>query len=551
MAKAIVTNGSAVSQASQHVALYMRVSSEDQAERETIDAQRYFLRQFTNLYQLPVADEYADDGITGTLPLGERPEGRRLLQDAEAGRFGCVLVTRLTRLGRSLKALTDAHDVLSQFGVTIRSANEPFDTSTPIGKFVFQLLGSLAELDRAQILDQLTQGRDRVARKGKWTGGLVPFGYVTDTQGCLERSAAWVDALELTEAEMVRDLYTRIAAGSSSVAEATRLNALGVPLIRRYSNGRLRKYGTKWHPNIIVGMINNPTYRGTHVLNSRYGAIERDVPPLVDAELWARANAQIQRNRRLPKSNATRTYLLRGLITCGQCGSAYVGQAFATRNGTRGAYYRCCGGSLTHYPNRHDRCRARVVNAKWIEGTIWEDCRAFILHPGEALAEAQRQLHARMHQAATMEHERSRYVQALADKAQERDRIMTLFRHGRVALQDAEKHLDDIAREEAALRQQLSAIDAQKALAEAVEAHMTDASLLLHRLQGRLEDIDHTDDQTTKRQVIEMLVHGIRIDTHADRTLSATITYAFSPDRVEVTSTPSNGCRPGRRTAGR
>ena len=86
------------------LALSLRVSSEDQADRGTIEAQRDFLRQYVQLYSLPAADEYADDGITGTLPLSDRPEGRRLLQDAEAGRFGCVLVYRLTRLGRSRSA---------------------------------------------------------------------------------------------------------------------------------------------------------------------------------------------------------------------------------------------------------------------------------------------------------------------------------------------------------------------------------------------------------------------------------------------------------------
>ena len=181
----------------------MRVRSEDQADRGTIDAQRDFLRQFATLYQLPVADEYADDGITGTLSLGERPEGRRLLQDAEAGRFGCVIVYRLTRLGRSLKALTEAHDILSQFKVTIRSATEPFDTSTPIGTFLFQLLGSLAELDRAQVLEQLARGRNRVVRNGKWTNGPLPFGYTIDSERCLVASARWVEALGLTEAEVV------------------------------------------------------------------------------------------------------------------------------------------------------------------------------------------------------------------------------------------------------------------------------------------------------------------------------------------------------------
>jgi site-specific DNA recombinase len=128
-----------------NVALYMRVSSEDQAERGTIGAQRDFLRQFAHLYSLSVVEEYEDDGITGTLPLSQRPAGRRLLDDARQGRFGCVLVYRGDQLGRSLTALLEAHTVLSQAGITIRSATEPFDTSTPIGTFLFQLLGSLAE----------------------------------------------------------------------------------------------------------------------------------------------------------------------------------------------------------------------------------------------------------------------------------------------------------------------------------------------------------------------------------------------------------------------
>jgi hypothetical protein len=81
----------------QHVALYMRVSSEDQAERGTIHAQRDFLRQFAQLYTLTVVEEYADDGVTGTLPLAQRPHGQRLLQDVTVGRFGCVLVYRVDR----------------------------------------------------------------------------------------------------------------------------------------------------------------------------------------------------------------------------------------------------------------------------------------------------------------------------------------------------------------------------------------------------------------------------------------------------------------------
>src|SRR5215207_6234968 len=115
----------------ERVALYLRVSSEEQRDRETIEIQRDFLKEYCRLYGLEVVDTYADDGISGTIPLHERPEGKRLLQDAKEGQFGAVLVYKLDRLGRSLLVIVDAHDRLQAAGVALRSATEPIDTSTP------------------------------------------------------------------------------------------------------------------------------------------------------------------------------------------------------------------------------------------------------------------------------------------------------------------------------------------------------------------------------------------------------------------------------------
>ena len=74
-------------QAAIRVALYARVSTEDQADQGTIDSQRHFLANYVELYrQTPspfeVAGWYVDDGISGTIPLDRRPEGRRLIEDA-------------------------------------------------------------------------------------------------------------------------------------------------------------------------------------------------------------------------------------------------------------------------------------------------------------------------------------------------------------------------------------------------------------------------------------------------------------------------------------
>src|SRR5918992_6304443 len=106
------TNGHDSSGATERVALYLRVSSEEQRERATIDLQREFLEGYCRLHELEEAGRYADDGVSGTIPLHERPEGRRLLEDAGKGSFQTVLVYRLDRFGRSLLGIVDAHDRL-------------------------------------------------------------------------------------------------------------------------------------------------------------------------------------------------------------------------------------------------------------------------------------------------------------------------------------------------------------------------------------------------------------------------------------------------------
>jgi site-specific DNA recombinase len=155
----------------ERVALCLRVSSEEQRERETIEIQREFLQEYCHLYGLEVAQVYADDGVSGTIPLHERPEGRRLLEDAKEGKFSTLLVYRLDRLGRSPLVIVDAHDRLQASGVAVKSATEPIDTSNPSGRLIFQMLASFAEYERETIRERTRAGLHRAFGGGKHTPG--------------------------------------------------------------------------------------------------------------------------------------------------------------------------------------------------------------------------------------------------------------------------------------------------------------------------------------------------------------------------------------------
>src|SRR5215216_8103830 len=324
----------------ERVALYLRVSSEEQRDRETIEIQEEFLAQFRDLYGLEVAEIYRDDGVSGTIPLHERPAGRRLLEDAREGKFGTVIVYKLDRLGRSLLVIVDAHDRLETCGVSLRSATEPIDTSNPGGRLIFQMLASFAEYDRATIRERTQAGLHRALRNGRFIGRL-PYGY---------KFSPDETALEVVEdeARVVREIIANIAAGETLYSESKRLNDEGVPSPGYRFRGEDRRRGTRsWSPSTVRLIVHQTAYSGVHRVrvegrDGREEIIERPVPAIVEPGLREQAEAQLTKNKsragELRKNG--RKYLLSGLIRCGICGFACTGRTTTSRD-KKYSYYGC------------------------------------------------------------------------------------------------------------------------------------------------------------------------------------------------------------------
>lgn len=495
------------------LALYCRVSSDEQADKDTIQAQLTFLRTWASLYGYAIVAEYIDEPASGLIPLTERPGGAQLLAGSHAGAFGTVAVLKVNRMARSLRVLLDGYNELEAAGITFKSATEPFDTSTPMGKFVFQLLGSMAELDRATLMDQMSMGRDRVARTGKWTDGPIPRGYTVDTERYLIPSERWVEQLGMTEADMMRDLYTRVAQGSSGITEAARLQALGVPLTRYYSNGTVHTSpSNKWHSGRILKMLQSTTYAGVHRVKSRFGTIERTVPPLVSQALWDAANTQIKRNQARPKPNATRLYLLRGLIRCVLCRKNYNGQRAgdATRRTERDYYYRCGGALASNTPDKAARCKGKAVNAHDLETHIWQRCRHYVLNPDEVVAELARQ-QAQMPEPEDTSVREQALSRQLAEKQHEEALAFTAFRRGIVKLPAFEAAMDTIDQERSLIERELAALRAAQKRQAARLDYFARSEALLTRWRNELARIEAEDDREAMQRLIADLVSSVTV----------------------------------------
>jgi site-specific DNA recombinase len=435
----------------ERVALYLRVSSEEQRDRETIEIQDEFLEQYRGLYDLEVADIYKDDGVSGTIPLHERPEGRRLLEDAREGKFGTVLVYKLDRLGRSLLVIVDGHDRLQGAGVSLRSATEPIDTSTPSGRLIFQMLASFAEYDRGTIRERTQAGLHRAHRNGRHMGP-APFGYRTSKDGRLE--------VVEEETEVVRQIFANIADGSTLYAEAKRLNTMGIqPPSWKYASTKTP--ATKWREPTLRLIARQTAYSGVHEVKLSTGeVVEQKVPQIVAPELQQRALTRLEETRRYSGGRPHRKYLLTGLITCAVCECSCVGKITGSR-GKKYPYYRCTD-ELTSRNLRAPRGHAPNIPARWLEETVWADVRQFLENPGEVLARVREQMESD-DETAELEERHADLATRLAAKHKERDRWLHLYAQDHISEKELELNLADVGTQLDNLKLLLSSVESDLA----------------------------------------------------------------------------------------
>ena len=157
-------------------AIYTRVSSTEQAlDGYSLAAQTSVLKEYAKLNGLVITKTYQDAGISGK-NIKDRPALLELIKDANENNFESVIVWKLSRLSRSLLDLLSIVDAFNRNNISFHSYSEKFDTSTPIGKMLLQLLGSIAEFERNTIIENVKLGLGERFKQG-YSKGAIPFGY--------------------------------------------------------------------------------------------------------------------------------------------------------------------------------------------------------------------------------------------------------------------------------------------------------------------------------------------------------------------------------------
>lgn len=421
------------------VALYGRTSGRLQEKSATINVQISVMEEWVKKQGYQIAGHYSDQNVRNWVPIHERPEGRRLLADAQRGLFDLVLVYDTSRWSRFAHISSPAIYHLKEHNVGFKSVEMDFDISTDGGELVHNLQSATEVYQYRKSNRRIREGKEYWLRATfpapddvryhYWLEGKVPYGYKAieqDRRLTLVPNHDPIPSLDWSEAAIVAKIYDLLVrARMSAYAIADWLNERGIPTHSRLpeAKGHVRgEYVTKgrWSPQTVSPLIRNTIYYGLHVYGKpdiarrrsvREGPehppkrqpVERHFPPIIDRSTWNLAQARLEENRSGNPRNRQHAYLLAGKLRCACCGCMYSGSRRygRIRKPKEGVWFYLCEGKRNPKSRLADRpgfrCRNRPLH-EWIEEFVWQKILDYVRNP-DATLELMRQRMERAHDA--------------------------------------------------------------------------------------------------------------------------------------------------------
>lgn len=303
------------------VAIYLRVSTSYQVDKDSLPMQRKDLIAYCNL--ILGTDNYEvfeDAGYSGKNT--DRPAFQEMMKRIRNGEFTHVLVWKIDRISRNLIDFAEMYEELQSLRVTFVSKNEQFDTSTAIGEAMLKIILVFAELERNMTSERVTATMISRANNGLWNGGRIPFGYDYDPDSMMFS----IREDEAKVCLIIKDFYLNTR---SLLKTSQMLN----------DKGLLTRSGISWSPTTVWKIVSSPFYAGIYRYNHYKGTENRTVNPedewvmiqehhpaiftLEEHEKMLSILKENARTRNTVGKQCKRinVHIFSGIAYCGKCGS--------------------------------------------------------------------------------------------------------------------------------------------------------------------------------------------------------------------------------------
>ena len=499
------------------IAGYVRVSSQRQVnEGDSLTAQQNEIEQEVEFrtrrenWDVGSLEFYIDAGKSAKDQ--NRPQLQRLKRDIAAGNVDVVICFKLDRITRSLKDFVDLWALFAEHSVDVISLREKFDSSSPAGMAMLQIIMVFAQLERSMTAERtFSIMRDRVER-GLWNGGHI-LGYRSkpNEPGELE--------IDDDAAVLVRQIFDGFEELGSSGAVTRRLSDNGIRYPSYTTRSGKQRGGNLFAKQKVTGILRNPVYIG----QIRWGAAVHDGnhPPIITKEQFDRVQVQLAETARrrtgLKVKPKGRHYLLTGVLRC-SCGAHMVGYSSPGRSRTH--YYYSCTRQL-HEGGKYS-CSAPRVPAEALEPAVLGRIREI-----SRRAEAREKIVERALACLDSESEKLRQTEDILRRQHQKTKadigrlVEILKKRGVNALSSIETELSQLETEERGLKKQLLELEKRQKPLERV----SDDAKAFIRNWG---DVGELLDAATDEEKTQLIRHYVEVvELHATDAKGKTGTYAM------------------------
>lgn len=266
-----------------------------------------------------------------------------------------MVVYKLDRFCRSTKDLWTTLEILEEHGVDFSSMLDQIDSKTANGRFLLNVLGSIAQMESEVNSERTKEALGYVASQGMSNGARI-VGYRRNSDGILETHQK--------EADLVKLVFKKFKELKSAGSVLSYLNENGIRMPVYTTKTGKQRGGGPFNKQTILSWLENVKYIGKISFNGQIHEGKHE--PIVERKLFNEVQTVLEANRttkRLPRKR-DRAYPLKGLLVCGKCGRKLTPKPSGGRG--RSYPYYCC----TRQIHQKGGCDLKAVPADAVEDLV-------------------------------------------------------------------------------------------------------------------------------------------------------------------------------------
>lgn len=489
------------------IAAYCRVSTEKEAQIDSLEKQIEFFNEFTKKNGYELYKLYADEGISGK-QIKHRKQFQQMMIDAKAKKFDKVVVKDVSRFARNTVDLLQSVRELKSYGVQVDFLNNG-EVMEGGSEFILTILGAMAQQESANMSKRVKFGKDITAKKGRVPNLVFGYDKIPDERYTLK--------INEEEAKIVKEIFeSYVYKGIGTTKIAWNLNDRGI---------RTKKTKSKWVQTSIVRMLKNPIYTG-RVTNKKsevtdfitgtrkelpeeeWIVVEKPEMRIISDELFNRAQELLEQRSNEFKLNNKREkteYVFSTLIYCKHCGYSFrrIKRKY-TADGPEYIRWVCSGRNsmgVNHCPN------TTVIDEEELLNAIKIYLKSIIKNKKDFMKAVEKEFEKITKLRENNERSEESLLKEIEKVTVKKQKYMEMFQNEIINIQELKKYTNPLNEDIARLERELKLITSE----------IKEKNVLEKELNKTIKTVDDIlNNQTITNAMLKTIIDVIEVDSDSN-----------------------------------